>query len=174
MSIRTAPAVSKSISVYVNNTRCGEFFLHCDLNNFFHIILYTHVHTQYSHTAFAFIIYRIYGAHTHICVWVRMFTRACVCMCVYRYCIVGTWSRTWSLGIRREYKCVWVCVYGSVCVYACVDGREKGRPHSRAGSLPPKQCRNVVGSWPRPPLHPRVHNRQPLSPATAPPDPLSY
>jgi len=38
--------LSESISVYVINTRCGEFFLRCDLNNFSYIRLYyTHTNT---------------------------------------------------------------------------------------------------------------------------------
>lgn len=68
--VHAAPAVSESISVYVINTRCGEFFLRCDLNNFFHIILYTHAHTRLSRSS-----YIAFTVHTH--------TYLCLSSCVY-------------------------------------------------------------------------------------------
>jgi len=113
---RPRAAASESISVYVINTR---IFSVLRFKQFFHIILYTHAHTHITRTLLSRSSYVAFTEHTHtntlihICVWVPVFTRACVCMCVYRYCIVGTWSRTWSLGIRRVYECgcMRVCVF---------------------------------------------------------------
>lgn len=62
----TAHRLSESISVYVINTRCGEFFLRCDLNNFSYIIrlYYTHTHTHIF--AFEYLCLRV-SACVYVC-----------------------------------------------------------------------------------------------------------
>jgi hypothetical protein len=110
--------------------------------------IYTHTHTHTHTHRLAFSVRILFGRHLCVCVFTRSLTRIYTrvpAYILYRYCIVGTWSRTWSPGLRW---CVCVCVRVCACARAlvCVDGREKGRPHSRAGSLPPKPRRNVVGS----------------------------
>lgn len=106
------------------------------------------------------------------CTWsVITYVRTHACPC--RYCMVGTWSRTWyrslSLTLFLPLAHTFSRSLGLRGALVCVDGREKGRPHSRALRIAPSKAarRNVVGSWPpapRPHRHGQLHRHHPSAP----------